>query len=407
MTRIRSRGAFSTGPGYIYNYLECSGTSVVTRTNTTQEPGVAVGEVITISDEVIKGFKRLSSNGIVFFNPMTITKVSQSVSSGNGADQSTTSAVLNCSGVPYVNHKWNTGAGWATIVYSLMRGQPITANRHLPMGNVSLDTSRLIDLACTEVRSSRGRGSANNWENLAEIDKSFKLIGDSVLGAVRMARGRRLPKLKDPANGWLAWKYGVKPVIQDVGSLMEALQKRQPPRVTTRARSYDETRLVETLSYNFGEGVATAKADTFYSATVRAMTLDTVNDFFTGRAGFSFKELVTLPWELVPYSFVLDWVLNVGDVIGACAPAVGFDALGSCYTVETVKTLKVTPVGVIGNPGWTSSSYSGEILRTEYQKSRVVGLPGPALRVKDITGGVFSSKERALTALSLFHQTFW
>jgi hypothetical protein len=63
------------------------------------------------------------------------------------------------------------------------------------------------------------------------------------------------------------------------------------------------------------------------------------------RLGFTAKGLVTLPWELLTLSFVVDWFVNVGDYLGALAPSPGWNQLGTilCVTEEIVNT--VTALG--------------------------------------------------------------
>jgi len=38
-------------------------------------------------------------------------------------------------------------------------------------------------------------------------------------------------------------------------------------------------------------------------------------------------------WELIPYSFVIDWVLNVSQIIASWTPEVGLRALASWYVI--------------------------------------------------------------------------
>jgi hypothetical protein len=38
-------------------------------------------------------------------------------------------------------------------------------------------------------------------------------------------------------------------------------------------------------------------------------------------------------WELVPYSFVIDWILNVSDILSAWTPEVGLSTLASWYVL--------------------------------------------------------------------------
>jgi hypothetical protein len=79
--------------------------------------------------------------------------------------------------------------------------------------------------------------------------------------------------------------------------------------------------------------------------SARAMSLDEVEFTLSDDFGFTTKGLTTLPWELVTYSFVADWLLNIGDLLGALVPAgPGWKILGSCLVMERFTTYTWRPV---------------------------------------------------------------
>ena len=46
--------------------------------------------------------------------------------------------------------------------------------------------------------------------------------------------------------------------------------------------------------------------------------------------GLSFGNMPSMIWELIPYSFVVDWVVNVGDWLKASRPRLDLEIMGSC-----------------------------------------------------------------------------
>jgi hypothetical protein len=54
---------------------------------------------------------------------------------------------------------------------------------------------------------------------------------------------------------------------------------------------------------------------------------------------WGFTEVLESAWELVPYSFIIDWFLNVGNTIAAFTPDYGLRALAS-WTVATTSVVK-------------------------------------------------------------------
>lgn len=422
LQRTRTSGSQNTGPGYTFHDTTCVGNVWALRAiSATQEPGCAVGEWKVTTDEVTPGFRALSASGQLRFNPYS-TKTEKCIVSGSGPTEVSPPS-YTCGGVSTrVRTRVNEGAGWVSLVYSLMCGQAVTKGRILPHGAVSQDISRLIGLASTDVRNSRGRGNTNMWENLAEANQTLALLSSMMGRGLREYRWirsgglfgkrplpRRLhnlptdrPDSRDYANAWLAWKYGMQPLIKDVSELLRQLQTAQPLRVTTRSKIVDEQVSSDTLSYNATYAIYSSSRETRQKVTVRAMSLEEITDGWNGKFGFATKDLVTLPWELVNKSFVLDWFFNVGDFIGAWVPPVGMNSLGSCYTVETDTMTTVTPSGVTPLLGWSTSGWSGLIERSTHSKQRVIGLPYPSVHVKTDFG--FTNVERVLTSLSLLRQ---
>jgi hypothetical protein len=64
-------------------------------------------------------------------------------------------------------------------------------------------------------------------------------------------------------------------------------------------------------------------------------TLDELNGFL----GFQLRDIPATLWELTPWSFVSDWVLNVGDWLQAVTPNPRVSILGH-WTTSVQKTTK-------------------------------------------------------------------
>jgi hypothetical protein len=145
-------------------------------------------------------------------------------------------------------------------------------------------------------------------------------------------------RLKSAADAWLQYRYGVRPLIKDIVGIFEGLeQKVGVMRVTTRAQGEISRNAESTHTYDALPGVLLTygiqKTDV---VKVRAMSLD---EYFVSRSeriGFTGKGLLTVPWELVPYSFVADWFVNLGDYLNALVPLPSLKQLGSCLTTERI-----------------------------------------------------------------------
>nr|QDH86722.1 MAG: hypothetical protein H2BulkLitter12682_000004 [Leviviridae sp.] len=134
------------------------------------------------------------------------------------------------------------------------------------------------------------------------------------------------------ANGYLEWTFGVQPLIGDLKDASVALQR----------LLYDAPRRRFSATGNFQSGGFTVKAPISQGQLVWTrkrldITRQTVRyygmfqeakpgDSFgaqVGRiadlSGFNLRQFVPTIWELIPYSFLVDYFVNVGEMLEAAS----------------------------------------------------------------------------------------
>lgn len=142
---------------------------------------------------------------------------------------------------------------------------------------------------------------------------------------------RNLRKLKSWANALLSVKYGVLPTITDLKSIVAAVRKRGPyldkNGFSTYSKghwsSFDGVYGLYTLEQHIKLAVAKEEDDLDRLVT----SLESV--------GF-WPDLNTL-WDLVPYSFVIDWFVNVGELLARLDSRERLARLNIRYTTMSSK----------------------------------------------------------------------
>jgi len=312
------------------------------------------GTIEYMEDVLTPNFRRRSGKGEIIFNRMHRWKYAVACS-GSGASIKAADPKLTC------EFYSTSGAEFGLCVpYQNWDGVS------LPLSSYNFGEDQLADLCSevsTEVLADRGKADSNLWETLAEVDKTVGMLSPTLqkltLLLDRAARatqkGRALRFATSAASGvWLQYRYGMKPLVKDMEHILKTLRNLsfKVERRTTR-----KTQRIESVRSISGFGVSDVSVVQWSNlitdrVTVRAMSLDEVDQSLWKDLGFGEKSLLTLPWELLPYSFVVDWLVNVGSYINALVPAgLGWKALGSCLTIERVLTNVYTAGASSSNNG--------------------------------------------------------
>lgn len=249
------------------------------------------------------------------------------------------------------------------------------------------EVSALITQVSTRCLSKIGRASTDMWENLAETRKTVQMLSNPLSSWFRFERKARIASAGlSAANAWVAYRYGLKPVISSAIDVVTALKRNtRPQRVTTRAQDAISANSASNVVMTAGVDVRTFRIQKTESHQIRAMSIDTVVQDVFHDLGFDRKSLLTLPWNSIPYSFVVDWLLNVSDYIGAIGQAFLPSSLGQCYVHHIVQTENRTSLSHVSTNPAVLAIVSPTMVwaQTVYEsKARVPGLPSPGLVVK-------------------------
>lgn len=199
----------------------------------------------------------------------------------------------------------------------------------------------------------------------------------------KIVRGRRRPgkvsKKHFASSTWLELHFGWSPLVGDIYGAMDVLQ----------TPKFGQIKSVGSASAPFVSEQYSSWLNRYASGTVGTryegvFQVDNPNAFLADRMGLT--NPATIAWELVPFSFVVDWFTNVGQVLGSLNDHAGLTWLyGS-------KSVKITAAGY--------SEYFGvtQTISRQYQERFILGGPPlPSLYLKSPLGG----PARAATQIAL------
>jgi hypothetical protein len=177
---------------------------------------------------------------------------------------------------------------------------------------------------------------------LGEIDKTARLLAGTAKGlkqgvvsylgkavGIRRGKGSNISKRKAIANTYLENVFGWQPLLHDARDLAHTLGRlvHESDRVRFSAVGSSAVQSANVaFSARFGDMYANANrvdvTDTLvvYRGIFRSTPYEAGSpplERIISMAGFDWRSFVPTMWELVPYSFVVDYFTNIGDCLYA------------------------------------------------------------------------------------------
>lgn len=157
---------------------------------------------------------------------------------------------------------------------------------------------------------------------------------------------------------WLEYNYGWRPLLHDIDDAMNALADVNPyvpDYIVSTAK--DKFNLGSSVLGTFVSGIivsAGARFTEVASGSVKYMGVvawesENRAPSWQSRWGLTASDFVPTVWELIPYSFIVDYFSNIGDIIDAMS----FGRINLRWGVSSRKTQSDIRMSVIG-PGFTT-----------------------------------------------------
>jgi len=211
--------------------------------------------------------------------------------------------------------------------------------------------SKALTLSLSRTRGDR---AIQMGASMGEMGQTLRMIGSSASKVAKaymdVRRGKFYSALdhlglaiprsgvtlgKGPADFWLEYQYGWKPLMQDMydGGNLIAQGLRNPNSIWLSCSGTGKYSGSEDL-YRPG-GVVGFRLKEKYSRDYYAH----VKHFYTVSSqladqidGFGLFNPASIAWELVPFSFVVDWFVPVGNLLAAATSTIGLDYIAGYIT---------------------------------------------------------------------------
>lgn len=250
---------------------------------------------------------------------------------------------------------------------------------------------------------SKVRGDVDLSVSIAEMGQVRKMLSAaSQLESATRVFASRFRSLKIPANYWLQYVYGVRPLISDIfGAADQCLRFNINSSRRIKTGSHNEERNVP-FRWALYSGASVEDIPSIGKGRVsKTFGCSYMNADSTSLANFTSLNPLSIAWELTPYSFVVDWVYDLGGFLRSMESSLLFgNKFQGGYATELIAY--DGEVDYVFKDAYTTRILQGAIRYRQMTRSLLTVTPVP--RAPSFKADLGSS--RLLSSASLLAQFF-
>lgn len=317
-------------------------------------PGFTSGEYRTIADNVNSSFRRRQSEGAVILSDLALTKWKR---------------VFDSIDYQYGPYEW-----WGNG-YNVMRGPWIALVEQYgwdSLPRILHDAGNAPGEALIKAYAKINEAKVLSGESLMDVGRTVAMLRRPFRSATKLLTSMvksRTHRLKSPgvklaqasSDTWLEYRYAWKPIIMDGMSVIDDVNRKlsrasdRQQRLVARAGvslknncqgTIPPTPLSGELSKIVVSGSANLEQSVRVNAgVVYALAARTTPEAFAAYYGLRARDIPALVWEKIPFSFVADWFVNVGDWLEASLPAPDIRVIGNWVTTVSTSSFSCEAQG--------------------------------------------------------------
>lgn len=334
--------------------------------------------------------------------------------------------VMDCLPTPLIRDEYTFNPDgskrqWRRIerAFDLPYGDVSFYSRGYISGYAAVRSNDAINNAITKALNKLGDGKASLGAALAESRSTFNMIADTSSALLRAYRAVKRGNLREAAKylgvqykdiytfrssakAWLQLKYGWLPLMQDIHEGYNYLRdlSGQPLLLrvqegAVRTDSFSATTSRFSMNYQVKQ--------VGYCGITAAVTGDFARGFNQG----GLLNPLEVAWEVVPFSFLLDWFVPVGNVLQSYSGSAGLAFVDGYVGDSNEVTVSATSRYLYTPPGsYVVENGKGVVRYFSHKRTALGGFPQAGAYVKGKWFGNNNDKlqDKGLTALALYRQ---
>jgi hypothetical protein len=319
--------------------------------------GGYTGQFKSIDDVSTPGFHNRVKHGDVIMNPMAISRIERSADVNAFVD----------SGVILCNTGSDAGTVWGRVV---LRGDiAAMVEAKTPFSGISLNSEveHLADGALIDAFAKMKEPPVLAGEAIADIGQTLNMLRRpfnsslDLVGRMVKSRNKRIGKTsasaaKATANAWLEYRYGWKPLMLDCKTIVQQAAKlrhkfevqhlvsrSQQNLVRNKAADFVRTGLGSFTSAEIKGHVNLQLEERGCAGVLYDLKTESYSEQIVRALGLRLSDVPATFWEIIPYSFVVDWFISVGPWLRAITPDPSINVRGYWTTTVSKQTQELSP----------------------------------------------------------------
>jgi hypothetical protein len=295
--------------------------------------------------------------------------------------------------VNYYSAYWG---GFFGTNYSGIVTAVATPHEYPPISPTSQQLAALDSRAVTKLRNDLKNQSINLAQAYAERRMTADLIADTAIKLAKAISQVKKGNLRDAADtlgakvsrkavakhksnlaksqqeavasGWLQLQYGWTPLLNDIYGAAQFLAEKQFSEIIDRVTASSSLKIDEFRITPDGGGSARTRYQTDVTIKYGVYFGTNYGPHTLSQTGFSNPALIA--WELMPWSFVVDWFLPIGNYLSSLDATLGLSFIKGYKTVFTRQSSKTLFV-YSQAPRYDGNNFVSGLARDSWKKVSV------------------------------------